>query len=72
MGCAAVGFFVVGIVTWAAGLSPFACTQRAVIGAGVVYVTASLAVKAVNAILISAMVESQMKQNKEKYGANKS
>lgn len=63
---AVVCFFVVCLIGGISGLSPFTCCKRALIGAIVVYVAAALAVKAINAILINAMIKSQMSQRKEK------
>jgi len=71
-------FFCLSFVSWFSGLSPFTCCKRAVIGALVAYVAASLVVKAINAILISAMITSQRghgsavapSQQKEKGGGS--
>ena len=57
-------FFVIGFVTWLSGLTPFTCCKRALTGALLGYVAAALAIKAINAILISAMVENQMREQK--------
>jgi hypothetical protein len=59
-------FFVVCLIGWVSGLSPFTCCKRALIGATVIYVVVALAIKAINAILINAMIKSQMDQQKEK------
>ncbi len=58
-------FLAVGFIGWASDLSPFTCCKRAIAGALFAYVAAVLAVKAVNAILISAMIDNQIKQQKE-------
>ena len=68
---AVVGFFGIAVVTWLCGLPPYTCCKRAVVAALAVYAASSLAVKAVNAILISAMVPSQVKQIKETARAGK-
>ena len=64
-------FFVTAIVAWASGLSPFTCSKRALAAAVLGYIAAALAVKAVNAILISAMVERQTGKQKEQTSAGK-
>ncbi len=56
---AVICFFCLSFISWISGFSPFICCKRAVIGAAVAYVAASLVVKAINAILISAMITSQ-------------
>ena len=63
---AVVCFFTISLIGWVCGLSPFTCCKRALTAAFVVYVITALAVKAINAILISAMIKSQMNQQKEK------
>jgi len=63
---AVVCFFMVSLIGWVSGLSPFTCCKRALTAAFVVYVMATLAVKAINAILINAMIRSQMNQQREK------
>jgi len=67
---AVVCFFTVSLIGWVSGLSPFTCCKRALVAAFVVYVIATLAVKAINAILINAMINSQMNQQKEKTNDN--
>ena len=72
-------FFCLSFISWISGLSPFICCKRAVIGAVVAYVAASLVVKAINAILINAMIASRKNQalpevgsqQKEKRGDSK-
>lgn len=68
---AVVCFFAISLIGWVSGLSPFTCCKRALAGAFIVYMVTVLAVKAINAILINAMVNSQMNQQKEKTGANR-
>jgi len=65
---AVISFFGISFVTWLSGLTPFTCCKRAVAGAILAYVAAALAVKLINAILISAMVEDQMRRQKELNG----
>ncbi len=63
---AVICFFGLSIIGWITGLSPFICCKRALAGAVIAYIAGTLAVKAVNAILISAMITNQMNQQKEK------
>jgi len=65
---AVICFFVLGFVAWISGLSPFTCCKRTLAGAALAYLVAALAVKAINAILINAMITKQIKQEKEKGG----
>ena len=53
-------FFGIAVVGWTSSLSPFTCCKRAMIAAVVAYAATTLAVKAINSILISAMTKSQM------------
>jgi inner membrane protein involved in colicin E2 resistance len=62
---AVICFFCLSFIS---GLAPFTCCKRAVIGAAVAYVTASLVVKAINAVLINAMIASQKNQTSLKEG----
>lgn len=68
---AVVSFFGISFVAWFSGLSPFTCSKRAIVGAILAYFAAALAIKAVNAILISAMVEYEMQQQEESTSAGK-
>jgi len=52
-------FFVLSIVGWIYGLSPFVCCKRALVGSFIAYIAGSWAVKAINAILINAMISNQ-------------
>ncbi|MHC4122678.1 MAG: hypothetical protein ACYSSI_03820 [Planctomycetota bacterium] len=67
---AVVCFFTVSLIGWISGLSPFTCCKRALTAAFVVYVIAALAIKAINIILINAMINSQMNQQKENISDN--
>ena len=58
-------FFTIAGIGWFSGLSPFTCCKRALVGAAAVYIVGAWAVKAINAILMNAMITSQMKQQKE-------
>jgi hypothetical protein len=59
-------FFGLSFVGWISGLSPFTCCKRALLGAVLAYIAGTWAVKAVNAILISAIIENQMDKQKGK------
>jgi hypothetical protein len=50
-------FFAVGLVGWVTGLTPYACSKRALLGAVMGYVGGSLVAKAVNAVLTNALIE---------------
>jgi hypothetical protein len=70
---AVVCFFVLSIIGGISGLSPFVCCKRALIGAIIVYIAAGLAVRAINAILVDAMVTNQInQQNSSDLGADSS
>jgi hypothetical protein len=58
-------FFVLSIVGWIYGLSPFVCCKRALIGAALSYIAGGWAVKGINAILISAMISNQVNKKDE-------
>lgn len=62
---AVVCFFTVSLIGWHSNLSPFTCCKRALTAAFAMYVIVALAVKAINAILINAMINSKMNQQKE-------
>ena len=53
-------FFVLSMIGWIYGLSPFICCKRALIGAALSYIVGGWAVKAINAVLINAMISNQM------------
>ncbi len=63
---AVICFFGIAVIGWISGLSPFTCCKRALIAAIFAYVVATLAVKAINTILINAMTESRMNQQEGK------
>jgi len=63
---AVICFFGVGLIGTLSGLAPWACCERAIVAAAVIYWLAGLAVRAVNAILIQAIVDRQL--NKEPTG----
>jgi len=60
-------FFFLSIVGWIYGLSPFICCKRALIGAAFAYIAGGWAVKAINAILINAMISNQMNQHDDSH-----
>ncbi len=64
-------FFCVAIVGFFSGLSPFACSERAVIGALIAYVAGTFATRIINAVLISAMAAHQANKRKENSDVDK-
>ena len=62
---AVISFFALSLIGWISGLSPFTCCKRALAGAFITYIVAALAVKAINAVLISAIITKQVNQRKE-------
>jgi hypothetical protein len=50
-------FFIVGLVGWMAGLTPYACSKRALAGAVMGTIGGSLVAKAINAVLTHALIE---------------
>jgi hypothetical protein len=68
---AVICFFVLSIIGGFCGHSPFVCCKRALIGAILAYITGGWAVRAINAILVNAMIANQMKQQYGSgFGAN--
>ena len=63
--CAVASFFGVCIVGLCQGVAPETCSQRGVLGAVVVYLVVGLVVKAINAILMQAIVTRWIDQQKE-------
>ena len=63
---AVICFFGLSLIGWFSGLSPFTCCKRALAGAVLAYIVGAWTIKAINAILISAMITNQMNQQKEK------
>ena len=64
-------FFGLSIIGWISGLSPFVCCKRALIGAALAYMTGTWAVRAINAILINAMITNHMNKQEEKESVGK-
>jgi len=59
-------FFVLSFIGWINGLSPFVCCKRASAGAVIAYIAGTWAVKAVNAIVLNAIITSRINRQKEK------
>ena len=59
---AVICFFVLSIIGGVCGLSPFVCCKRALIGAILAYIAGRWAVRAINAILVDAMIANQINQ----------
>jgi hypothetical protein len=66
---AVICFFILSLVGWVSGLSPFVCCKRALIGAALAYIAGGWAVKAINAILVSAMITNQMDRQESSHFA---
>ena len=62
---AVICFFGLSLIGWVSGLSPFTCCKRALAGAVLAFIAVTLAVKAINAILIDAMIKRHMNKQKE-------
>jgi len=58
-------FFGVSLIASISGHPPFVCCKRALVGSVLAYFAGSWAVKALNAILISAMAAIEMNRQKE-------
>lgn len=55
-------FFVMSLIGWSSGLAPFICCKRALIGAVLAYIGGGWAIRAVNTILVNAMIANRMDQ----------
>ncbi len=66
---AVIFFFVLSLIGWFCGISPFVCCKRALIGAVLAYVAGGWAVKAINAVLVNAMIANQVNQQEESHFA---
>jgi hypothetical protein len=55
-------FFGLSLIGWLSGLTPFVCCKRALIGAVLAYIAGAWAVRAINAVLMNAMISNQMNQ----------
>ena len=68
---AVIFFFVLSIIGGVYGLPPFVCCKRALIGAILAYIAGGWAVRAINAILVDAIIANQMNQQEGSgFGAN--
>ena len=68
---AVICFFVLSLIGGFCGLSPFVCCKRALIGAVLAYIAGGWAVRAINAILVDAMIADQMnRQDDSGFGVN--
>ncbi|MHC4150192.1 MAG: hypothetical protein ACYSR5_12000 [Planctomycetota bacterium] len=63
---AVIAFFGISIAGSICGLSPFTCCKRALAGVVLAYIAATFAVKAINAILINAMIKNHLNRQKGK------
>jgi hypothetical protein len=63
-------FFGLSLIGWISGLAPFTCCKRALVGAAVAYIAGVWAVKAINAVLMNAMITIQMKRQEEQENAD--
>jgi len=57
---AVICFFSVAIIGWISGNSPFICCKRALISAVLAYIVGAWAVKAINAVLLNAMIANKI------------
>jgi hypothetical protein len=62
---AVAAFFALSIIGMWMGQSPFTCCERALIGAVLAYIAASIAVNIINAIIKHAIIESHANRQKE-------
>jgi hypothetical protein len=62
-------FFGLSLISWSSGLSPFTCCKRALLGAVLAYIAGTWVVKAINAILINAMITNQVNRQKTSHFA---
>ena len=59
---AVICFFIMSLIGWASGLAPFVCCKRAMIGAALAYIAGCWAVRAINHILVNAMITNEMEK----------
>ena len=64
---AVICFFVMSLIGWICGLTPFICCKRAMFGAVLSYIAGCWAVRAINSILVNAIIADQieMQENKD-------
>lgn len=60
---AVICFFTISLIGWASGLMPFVCCKRALIGSVLAYIAGGWAVKAINSVLVSAMITDRMNEH---------
>jgi hypothetical protein len=60
-----ITFFALGLVSASTGLSPLTCCKRALIGAALVYIAATIVVSVLDAILTKAVIDSHTNKGKE-------
>ena len=65
---AVVCFFAIGIIGSVSGLTPGACCKRALLAAAVAYIVTRTAAQAVNAIVMQAVIDHQMKKERNGEG----
>ena len=58
-------FFGLSLIGWISNLSPYVCCKRAIAGAVIAYIAGSFAIRAINAILINAMITNRMNQQED-------
>ena len=68
IGLSVMCFFGLSLIGWSCGLSPGICCKRAIIGSLLAYIAGIWAVKAVNAILMNAIITKQMEKQKQGQG----
>jgi hypothetical protein len=68
---AVICFFLFSFIGWFSGLSPYVCSKRALMGAALVYIAGSWAVKAINSILLNAMISNEINQQEDFEGVGK-
>ncbi|MHC4666489.1 MAG: hypothetical protein ACYS9T_11145 [Planctomycetota bacterium] len=71
VGIAVIFFFGISLVGWISGLSPYTCCKRALAGAVLAYLAGTIAVRAINAVLMHAMITNQMNQKRTKASGSK-
>ena len=66
---AVICFFAISFIGWLNGLSSAVCCKRALIGSVLAYIAALWTVRAINAILLNAIITNQMqKEQTEQQG----
>lgn len=66
MSFAVVFFFMIAVIGSGAGLTPFTCCKRALLGSVAAYFVSTVLVRFINRILIDAMLKSQLDQQKKR------